>query len=93
MAYSSVTGYKLPADASASDCGLDDKSVASTPPPLSLLRFHHHTASCCGSQVADARPAGSLLNVNGLVDQAYEAATLNELLAAPPSALQGLRPK
>jgi hypothetical protein len=48
---------------------------------------------CCGwLQVADARPAESLLNINGLVDQAYESASLNELLAAPPSALQGLAP-
>ncbi|WIA18329.1 hypothetical protein OEZ85_009794 [Tetradesmus obliquus] len=62
-----------------------------------LAKWKHYRAAraiavLAKTEVADARPAGSLLNVNGLVDQAYEAATLNELLAAPPSALQGLAP-
>lgn len=33
------------------------------------------------------------LNLNKLVDKAYEDKTINELLDAPPSALEGLTPK
>ena len=33
------------------------------------------------------------LNLNKLVDKAYEGKSLKELLAAPPSALEGLTPK
>ena len=33
------------------------------------------------------------LNLNKLVDKAYETKTINELLDAPPSALEGLTPK
>ncbi|MEC3976502.1 hypothetical protein [Amycolatopsis sp. H20-H5] len=33
------------------------------------------------------------LNLNKLVDKAYEGKTINELLDAPPSALEGLTPK
>lgn len=38
------------------------------------------------------RPDGAASNINGIVDKQYEAASLNELLVAPPSALQGLAP-
>ncbi|KAF8061893.1 hypothetical protein HT031_004153 [Scenedesmus sp. PABB004] len=37
-------------------------------------------------------PAGAASNFNGIVDKAWESASLTELLAAPPSALQGLAP-
>lgn len=33
------------------------------------------------------------LNLNNLVDKAYEEKSLKELLSAPPSALEGLTPK
>jgi hypothetical protein len=33
------------------------------------------------------------LNLNKLVDKAYEEKSLKELLSAPPSALEGLTPK
>ena len=33
------------------------------------------------------------LNLNKLVDKAYEDKTINELLDAPPSALEGLTPR
>ena len=33
------------------------------------------------------------LNVNKLVDKAYEGKSLKELAAAPPSALEGLTPR
>jgi len=36
---------------------------------------------------------GVSLNLNKLVDKAYEDKTINELLDAPPSALEGLTPK
>ena len=39
------------------------------------------------------RPEGSAMNVDLLVDQAYEAKSFNELLEAPISALQGLTEK
>lgn len=38
------------------------------------------------------RPADCRLNVNKAVDQAYERRSLREIVAAPPSALQGLTP-
>lgn len=49
-------------------------------------------AALAAVEVEGARPAGALSNVNGLVDKAYEHASFAELLAAPPSALQGLAP-
>jgi predicted flap endonuclease-1-like 5' DNA nuclease len=39
------------------------------------------------------RPEGSAMNVDNLVDQAYEAKSFMELLEAPISALQGLTEK
>ena len=42
------------------------------------------------TEVEGARPAGAAANINSGIDQAFETASLNELLAAPPSALQGL---
>lgn len=33
------------------------------------------------------------LNLNNLVDKAYESKSLKELLESPPSALEGLTPK
>jgi hypothetical protein len=44
------------------------------------------------AEVVDKRPPGAASNINGIVDKAYEAASLAELVAAPPSALQGLAP-
>jgi hypothetical protein len=38
------------------------------------------------------RPEGAACNINGIVDKAFESASFTELLAAPPSALQGLAP-
>jgi hypothetical protein len=44
-------------------------------------------------QEAGARPAGAASNINDVLDKQWEAASLAEVLAAPPSALQGLGPK
>jgi hypothetical protein len=40
-----------------------------------------------------ARPPGARSNVNRAVDKAWEAKSLREIVAAPPSALQGLTPE
>jgi hypothetical protein len=57
---------------------------------------HYRTAralSALGKREADGgRPADCRMNVNKAVDQAYETRTLREIVAAPPSALQGLTP-
>jgi hypothetical protein len=50
-----------------------------------------HMACCL--QEAACRPAGAASNINGLLDKQWEAASLGEVLVAPPSALQGLGPK
>ena len=44
------------------------------------------------TEEAGKRPEGAASNVNGIVDKAYEASSFKEVLAAPPSALQGLAP-
>lgn len=49
-------------------------------------------AALAKTEEAGARPAGALANINGIVDQAYEAASFAELLESPPSCLQGLAP-
>jgi hypothetical protein len=38
------------------------------------------------------RPEGAAANINGIVDKAFEGSSFKEVLAAPPSALQGLAP-
>ena len=43
-------------------------------------------------QEVGKRPAGAAMNVNSGVDAEWESSSLAELLAAPPSALQGLAP-
>ncbi|KAF6255269.1 hypothetical protein COO60DRAFT_235452 [Scenedesmus sp. NREL 46B-D3] len=48
---------------------------------------------CRRLQEAGARPEGAACNINGALDKQWEAASLAEVLAAPPSALQGLGPK
>jgi len=44
------------------------------------------------TEEAGRRPAAASANINGIVDKAFEAASLKEIMAAPPSALQGLAP-
>mmetsp|Transcript_8856 Transcript_8856/g.26622 ORF Transcript_8856/g.26622 Transcript_8856/m.26622 type:complete len:186 (+) Transcript_8856:172-729(+) len=44
-------------------------------------------------EIPEHRVAGSRLNVNKALDMAHEGKTLKEILALPPSALQGLSPK
>jgi hypothetical protein len=57
-------------------------------------RFDCWLAACLMClQEAGGRPEGAACNINGLLDKQWEAAALAEVLAAPPSALQGLGPK
>lgn len=50
-------------------------------------------AALAATEEAGGRPEGAACNINGLLDKQWEVAALGEVLAAPPSALQGLRPK
>ena len=53
---------------------------------------HACLPAACYAVQAGKRPEGASSNINGIVDKAFEASSLKELLAAPPSALQGLAP-
>ena len=47
-------------------------------------------ATLAETEVAGDRPEGSMMNVNKMVDKAYETKTLKEIVEAPAAALQGL---
>jgi hypothetical protein len=62
-----------------------------------LGKWKHYTAAQAIAVLAAAeepgkRPEGASSNINGIVDKAFEVVSFKELLAAPPSALQGLAP-
>eukprot|EP00878_Enallax_costatus_P041530 GHUV01048336.1.p2 GENE.GHUV01048336.1~~GHUV01048336.1.p2 ORF type:complete len:189 (+),score=58.83 GHUV01048336.1:420-986(+) len=50
-------------------------------------------AVLAGTEEPGKRPAGARSNINGILDKAWETASLQEILAASPSALQGLAAK
>uniref|UniRef100_A0A7S0FNT0 Uncharacterized protein n=1 Tax=Minutocellus polymorphus TaxID=265543 RepID=A0A7S0FNT0_9STRA len=47
-------------------------------------------ATLAETEVEGDRPGGSMMNVNKMVDKAYETKTLKEIVEAPVAALQGV---
>ncbi|KAF6264790.1 hypothetical protein COO60DRAFT_1634150 [Scenedesmus sp. NREL 46B-D3] len=58
-----------------------------------LYKAARAMAVLAATEEAGAHPEGAACNINGALDKQWEAASLAEVLAAPPPALQGLGPK